>query len=47
MSISLLEDLGMYYLSGGIEYFFHGKLKDSLGFVQESGVFDSKPEESV
>ncbi len=47
MGISLLEDLGMNNLSGGSEYFFHRELKDGLGFIQESRVFDSQSEEGV
>jgi len=47
MGVSLLEDLGVDHLSGGGEYLFHGELKDSLGFVQEGGVFDCQAKEGV
>ena len=47
MGVSLLEDLGVDHLSSGSKYFFHGELKDGLGFVQEGGVFEGQAKEGV
>lgn len=47
MGVCLLEDLGMDDLASGGEDFFHGELKDSLGFVKEGGVFEGQAKEGV
>ena len=47
MGVCLLEDLSMDDLASSGEDFFHGELKDSLGFVEKGGVFEGQAKEGV
>ncbi len=47
MGVCLLEDLCVDDLASSGEDFFHGELKDSLGFVKEGGVFEGQAKEGV